>query len=329
MKFILFVTGSSDTSGGNNVIFNLAKKLSECGHDAKVYITKLHNKYEDSLNKSTIYSNVQKEEEIFDNDTIIIAPEHVINLPPNIRTIRWILLGTDLYPNYNKNEVIYYWAPFCKNNPAHKRLSLCYWPPGLENKNLVRTNQSCYILKKGIYNPISGIMFSNNKLPLKGLNLEGLNHEQLIQTFNTTKYFYCYDPCCFLVVMAIMCGCIAVQYPIIGYTAEEWKYAVNFPTLNGVSYGHNNLAHAEATIAYAAEDCLKYKESNEISFKNFINDLETGNFTNEPCYPFINSPNSISQNSLLMYHGIDSRINILYNEILRLTTPKSFFGNLI
>ena len=321
MKFVVVVPSSSKTSGGCNVLFNLAKKLSEYGHDSKVIVM-------DKDYTSTIYTNFNKGEPI-DDETIVILPEIISNHSSYKKIIRWVLLGTDLYPTYQKHEIIYYWAPFCKNNPANKRLSLCYWPPGLENKNLVRTNQSCYILKKGIYNPIINYMFSNNKLPLKGLNLEGLNHEQLIHTFNTTKYFYCYDPCCFLVVIALMCGCIVVQYPIIGYTAEEWKYAVNFPTLNGVSYGHNNLAHAEATIAYATEDCLTYKESNEISFKNFINDLETGNVTNEPCYPFIDSPNSISLNSLLMYHSNDPRINILYTELIKLTTPQNFFGNLI
>jgi hypothetical protein len=322
MKFVIVVPSSTETSGGCNVLFALAKKLSEYGHDSKVYVV-------DRTNISTIYTNYLKEF-IIDDDTFVICSEITNGLSKDTKKIiRWILFGTNLYPRFHKHEIIYYFAPFCKDNPANKRLSFCYWPSSLENKNLPRINESCYIVKKGMYNPIIHAMFTNNTLPLKGLNLEGLNHEQLIQTFNTTKYFYCYDPCCFLNIMALMCGCIVVQYPIIGYTAEEWKYAINFPTLNGVSYGHNNLAHAEATIAYAAEDCLKYKESNEISFKNFINDLETGNVTNEPCYPFIDSSNSISQNSLLMYHGIDSRINILYNEILRLTTPKSFFGNLI
>lgn len=321
MKFIVVVPDCNETSGGNNALFILAKKLSEYGHDSKVYV----------INKtytSTIYTNYYTEENFYD-DTFIIASEIVIGLVRSNKIIRWILLGTYLYPTYNKNEIIYYINPFCKNNPAHKRLSVCHWPSGLENKNLPRTNESCYIIHKGSWNPIINLMFQNNKIPLKGLHLKGYNHEQLIQIFNTTKYFYCYDPCSFLVTMALMCGCIVIQYPIIGYTAEEWKYAVNLPTLNGVSYGHNNIAQAEATIGLAVADCEKFKEQQELSVKNFINDLETGNYTNEPCYPFNESPNPIAVNSLLMYKGNDPKINILYSEILQLITPQSFFGNLI
>jgi hypothetical protein len=325
MKFVVVVPSSSETSGGCNVLFYIAKKLSEYGHDSKVYVI-------DRTYTSTIYTNYVNEL-INDDDTFIICSEIIDGLSIDTKKIiRWILFGTYLYPQYHKHEIIYYFAPFCKNNPANKRLSFCYWPAGLENKNLVRTNESCYIAKKGMYNPIIYAMFTNNTVPLKGLNLEGLNHEQLIKTFNTTKYFYCYDPCCFLVVMALMCGCIVVQYPIIGYTAKEWKYAVNLPTLNGVSYGHDNLTHAEATIGFAAADCLKFKELNEISFKNFINDLETGNYTYEPCYPYNDSPNPFTFDSILMYYGTnnyDPKINILYTELIKLTTPQNFFGNLI
>jgi len=321
MKFVVVVPDCNEMSGGCNVLFMLAKKLSELGYDSKVYVV-------NKTYTSTIYTNYCKDGKI-DLDSFVIASEITYGLPANLKIIRWILLGTYLYPNYHKHEIIYYINPFCKNNPAHKRLSICLWPSGLENKNLPRTNESCYIIHKGANNPIINLMFINNKIPLKGLLLKGYNHEQLIQIFNTTKYFYCYDPCSFLVTMAVLCGCIVIQYPVIGYTAEEWKYAVNLPTLNGVSYGHDNIAQAEATIGYAAADCEKFKEQQEMSLKQFINDLETGNYTNEPCYPFNDSPYSIGINSLLMYEGKDPKINLLYSEILRLTTPQSFFGNLI
>ena len=322
MKFVVVVADCYETSGASNVLFYLAKKLSEYGHDSKVHV----------INKtytSTIYTNFHKDVYI-DNEAIIITSEVTHGFSSyNNKIIRWILFGTMLYPKFNKNEIIYYIAPFCKHNPARQKLSLNYWPPNLENRNLPRTNESCYIVHKGFSNPIISFMFCNNKIPLKGLCLEGYNHEQLIEVFNTTKYFYCYDPCSFLVTMALMCGCVVIQYPIIGYTAEEWKHAINQPTLNGISYGHNNITQAEASIVYAKADCLKLKEENEISVKKFINDLETGNYTNEPCYPFNDSPNTISIPSLLMYEGKDPKLNILYLELIKIMTPKKFFGNLI
>ena len=161
MKFLTVVPTCNETSGGCNVLFALAKKLSECGHDSKVFVI-------DKTHTSTIYTNFDKDGN-YDEDTFIIVSETNHSLPINHKKIiRWILLGTNLYPNYYKHEIIYYINPFCKNNPAHKRLSICNWPSGLENKNLPRTNESCYIIKKGIYNPIINYMFSTNKIPLKG-----------------------------------------------------------------------------------------------------------------------------------------------------------------
>ena len=136
MKFIVVVPSCNETSGGCNVLFALAKKLSDYGHDSKVYVT-------DRTYTSTIYTNYLKEEN-FDNDAFVICSEIIDGLSKDQKKIiRWILFGTNLYPQYHKHEIIYYFAPFCKDNPANKRLSFCYWPSGIENKNLPRINESC------------------------------------------------------------------------------------------------------------------------------------------------------------------------------------------
>jgi hypothetical protein len=63
--------------------------------------------------------------------------------------------------------------------------------------------------------------------------------------------------------------------------------------INGIAYGYDNLAHAEATIGNAYNDCMKLKKQNEESIDNFIKDMETGNYTFEPCYKFNESPYSL------------------------------------
>ena len=54
MKFVIVVPSSAETSGGCNVLFALAKKLSDYGHDSKVFVV-------DKTYTSTIYTNYLKE----------------------------------------------------------------------------------------------------------------------------------------------------------------------------------------------------------------------------------------------------------------------------
>ena len=131
-----------------------------------------------------------------------------------------------------------------------------------------------------------------------GTDLQYKSHDELIHTFNTTKYFYCFDPCSFLVIMALMCGCIVIQHPFLGLSADEWMYTVGLKSLNGIAYGYQNLAHAESTMPNAVSACLKFKEESESSVDKFIQDMKTGNYTIEPCYPFTGSPYSLQHTVL-------------------------------
>jgi hypothetical protein len=230
-----------------------------------------------------------------DEERIAIYLDCILGNPLNAkRIVRYITYGSHWYPGYEANEMIYYHLPFCKNNPAKKRLTPTYWPSGIKNLGLPRTNTATYIVKKGSRYPDVRNTFSNtnNLRQLAAIDIEGQSHEELIKTFNTTKYFYCYDPCCFLVIVAVMCGCIVIQHPVAGCSADEWRYMVEMPK-NGVAYGYSDLARAESTIDLAYEECLKFKRSADESVDNFIKDMETGNYTYEPCYKFNESPYSL------------------------------------
>ena len=93
--------------------------------------------------------------------------------------------------------------------------------------------------------------------------------------------------------MALACGCIVIQHPIPGCTAEEWRYTIGLQGLNGIAYGAENVAHGEATIADAPKDIAKLKQQSEESVDSFIRDLKIGNYTYEPCYKFSDSPYSL------------------------------------
>ena len=60
-----------------------------------------------------------------------------------------------------------------------------------------------------------------------------------------------------------------------------------------IAYGYENLTHAENTISLAYDDCLQHKKDHEKTLDTFIDDMETGNYTYEPCYPFNDTPYSL------------------------------------
>lgn len=65
---------------------------------------------------------------------------------------------------------------------------------------------------------------------------------------------------------------------------------VGLETLDGIAYGRENLVDAEATMPNAVSGCLKLKQKSESTVDKFIQDMETGNYTTEPCYRFNDSP---------------------------------------
>ena len=323
MKFAIVTHAEfRKTDGGLICLINLARNLHKQGHDSKLYVPpEVNIGYE----KNDIFPHYIEKEEMEDERVAIYIDCTLGNPLGAKKVVRYICYGSHWYPNYGLNEITYYHAPFCKNNPAKQRLMSMYWPPGMENKGLPRTRESCYIIKKGWRNPIVQKMFTETPASeIKGLLLEGQSHEQLIEIFNTTKYFYCYDPACFLTIMALMCGCIVIQYPVLGCTAEEWMHAVSFPSLNGFTYGYENLAHAEATIDKAPADCLRFKEETDATVNKFVNDIESGNYTQDPCYPFNDSPYSIQH-----VDKTNPKMVMLYKLLMKPVTKENFFGKLI
>lgn len=286
MKFVIHVPPWNETSGGDNILWNLGRILFEKGYDVKMWVEKM------SDHESNVIFRRYTNEIGYGDDTVVIYPEMILHNPLQATNIvRFVLYGAHLYDYYQPNEKIYYLAPFCKNNKDFKCLQGWYVSSKIENRNLPRTNESCYMLKKGGRSPIMRKRFEQNPPP--GLNIEALGkHTDIIEVFNTTKYFHCYDPVCFLTIMATLCGCITIQHPYDDYTREEWEYASSFGAvgkLKGVAYGIEELPYAEATLHEAPEQFKEFMKNSDRTIDRFIEDMESG-ATTKPCYKFNDSP---------------------------------------
>ena len=100
--------------------------------------------------------------------------------------------------------------------------------------------------------------------------------------------FISYDPQTFLSIMAALCGCISVVYPLDGLTKQEWihttaasKYVKNkgLDNLYGIAYGLEDVQYATDTlhlVKYQWTDIQKF--CRDTTIVPFINDIQ--NFEN-------------------------------------------------
>lgn len=286
MKFVVVShAGYSRTDGGLTCLLTLAKKLYERGHDSKVYLTNPHG-YEHNT-----YFTRYHESNTVDDDTIVIyidIPEG--NILRAKRIVRYITYGSHWYPNYTSREMTYYHAPFCKNNPAKRILGCHYIDPCVKDLHLPKIHTACHIIKKGRRLP--GV-----RTTLATANVWTQNHgfqvdpsiplEDMVRVLNQTKYFFCYDPCSFLIIMALICGCVVVQHPVEGCTEREWRYMIGIGDIPGIAYGYDNIPSAYTSVAGAPEACAQFIQSADSNVDRFIQDMESNSESlYEPCYKF-------------------------------------------
>lgn len=287
MNIVVVAPPYAQLCGGTSVLYELARRLDAKGCQARIYV------HGGSPSSNPIYSEFISESDISD-DAIVIYPEGIVGNPVRAKTIvRLVLYGAHMYESYEPHERIYYHAKFCKNNPTQKFLTILRWPPGFFNKGFHRTQRSCFVVKKGWRIPEIRAVVESPTFPRQNdgsLLIENWSHDALCDVFNHSFYFYCYDPCCFLVVMALLCGCIVIQHPIPGYTAEEWRTTIGLQGLSGIAYGEENLAHAHRTIRAAPLECEALQKASDASVDAFIRDMQEGTYSTDPCYPFNTSP---------------------------------------
>jgi len=278
--------------GGTTVQYYLASLLDKLG--IKVRMHKVNGE-----NKSNILFNNYYENDFDMNNTIVIYCEGIQGNPLNAKyVVRWMLseLGKNVpyaYLNtWNKNELVYYFNYELKfnNNPEkigniYKLLTVIYVNPNIKNMNLNTREGYCYTMRKSHYHNKINIIHPNNSFEIT------LSHtqENYIEIFNKYKYFVSYDPLTFISIIASLCGCISIVYPIEGINKKEWilkgalgeycKIKQNF-NLYGIAYGNSpeELKFAQDTIHLVQEQWNDIKNYESKLVQNFITDIN--NFNN-------------------------------------------------
>jgi len=279
-------------SGGTLILFYMAKLLSDKGENVRIID-------DGSRKENPLYNNYYDENCGFTQDnTIVIYSEGVEGNPLNAKNIvRWVLctLGK-MYPveitnTYNKNDLVYIYNNEDninkENRNIYKLLSPVYLNPIFKNYNRIRKN-NCHMFKKCNMH-LNGItkIHSDESIEIHTF----IEHSTLVNILNECIVFVSYDPLTFMNILAALCGCISIVYPLHNYNKKEWimnttclsDYMMynNIDNLYGIAYGNSEeeIAYAMNTIHLVEEQwkdiCNFY---NERHVNNFINDLH--NFEN-------------------------------------------------
>ena len=293
------------SDGGTTVHYYLAQVLDNMGLNIKICNEYDNNSHNSIFNKFTNKNNIDIE------NTVVIYCEGIIGNPLNAKyVVRWMLskLGQnvpyDRYNSWGPNELVYFFnseKELVDSNTPVKMLSLFYINPFIQNHNLERNGACHSFRKKFIHNDII-MLHKSSSFEVKREHTQN----DYIEIFNKYNQFLCYDPLSFLSIIAAMCGCISIVYPIKGVSKQEYfkktafyEYMVdkNIFEIYGIAYGISN-----EEIDYSKNTLHLVKEQiNDIQnwfinkyIKNFIFDMYNWN---------TNMNTLISYKDIMLYDG--------------------------
>jgi len=272
-----------NNNGGIVVQYFLAYLLDKFGMNVKI-CNEHDNKYKNSIFNKFISIN-----EIDNDNTIVIYSEGISGNPLKSKyVVRWILskLGQnvpiDYYFTWEKNDLVYFFnseIELIEKNVKFKMLSLFYLDKKIKNLNFKR-NCMCYTKRKNYIHSKINKIHTNNAFEITKKH----NYNDYIEIFNKHKMFISYDPLTFLNLIASICGCISVIYPIEGISKKKYLMMTslyeylneNNTELYGIAYGmeESELLFAKQTIHLAEEQFKKIQQwFIDKYIINFINDI--------------------------------------------------------
>ena len=285
-----------EKSGGITALYNLAKHISELQKpDICVKMFDCYN-----VKSINAYFNDYIDINDIDDNAVIIYPEVINDNPlnkPNV--VRWILApigmncNSNIVDTWGKNDLVYYFNSELKfdKNPEkigniYKLLSVIHINPIIKQYNFGERSGICLTTRKinAHKKTINYYSFHDTvyDIPFH------FDQSQCVEHFNNCKMFISYDPLTFLSIMAALCGCISVVYPLDGLTKKEWihttaasNYVKNkgLDNLYGIAYGLEDIQYAIDTIHLVKDQWTDIQNFNkEKTVVPFINDIQ--NFEN-------------------------------------------------
>jgi len=285
MKFLIYSFNYDWKSGGNQVLHDLGKILSQ---DYTTYVFGTTTVFD----SKAICVNIDKAKEIaFQDNVITIYPEVISGNPFNAKNVvRYVLYYPGWHAGdkeYNDDElIITYNNDYVKDTKYQNAFVLTVLNPKLNimmNHNKKRNKigllvRKCkdFEYKMNLLNEYKHLL----KLPIISIDDE-INKctdlRYLSKIYNTITLFISFDPHTYHSTMAALCGCTSVVIPSKEISNEEFYNIQKY----GVAYGFENIDFAKLTYSKMIDD-LKQMELNTITqCANFI--ILVKNHFNKKC----------------------------------------------
>lgn len=295
IKIVIYTPPLDVACGGIMVLHNLAKTINNFQQDnIKAYLYSYDHKI-----YSNDFCNNFINPFLIDNNTIVIYPENIVGNPLNAKhVVRWVLLdlGYDMPKEFYKyawspTDIVYNWEPSFFTNS--KRLVNIWTNPIIKNKQIKKRDNNCYAFKKMQWIPKT---LNNRKIEnyhnSKDINIDKISISEAVDVFNNSKLFYCYDPNTFFSIMAPLCGCITVLYPLNNLKKEEYfksrilYHPSGFSYNAGIAYGNDPLEieQAQETVTESWDQyntiCRLYQSTVLDFIKDMVDKLNNKELTN-------------------------------------------------
>jgi hypothetical protein len=268
MKFLIYSFNYDWKSGGNQVLHDLGKILSE-HYTTYVFGTTT------VFDSKAICVNIDKAKEIAIQDNVItIYPEVISGNPFNAKNVvRYVLY----YPGWHAGDkeysddelIITYNNEYVKDTKYDNAFVLTLLNPKLNiMKNHDKKRNKIGLLVRKCKDFDYKINLLNQykhliKLPVISIDDE-INKctdlRNLSKIYNTISLFISFDPHTYHSTMAALCGCISVVIPSKEISSEEFYNVTKY----GVAYGFENIDFAKLTHSKMIND-LKQMEQNTFS----------------------------------------------------------------
>lgn len=286
-NFLIYLPGGFHNCGGVVCLFELCKILCEFGVNAKIKSNYFIN--------NPICNNYYENDFPIDENCIVIYPEIYEGNPLNAKNvIRWILapLGTffsleTTINSWGKNDLVYYYNSELKFNSdsekigtVYKLLNCIYIYPKIKIFNFDKRKGVCHYFGKTQFHKKITHFHPHNSLEI----ITQPSQDEYIEIFNNHKFFICYDPLTFMIIISALCGCIPILHKIEGLNKNKWletqaifeylKYK-GLDNLYGIAYGEEDIKYAEETIHLVKEqwdDVVNFCKQKTIL--PFIQDME-------------------------------------------------------
>ena len=284
MKFLIYSFNYDWKSGGNQVLHDLGKILSE---DYTTYL--FANKT--LFDSKGICVNIDKAKEIAAlNDVITIYPEVISGNPLNAtNVVRYVLYYPGWHAGdkeYSNNElVVTYNFEYVKNTKYDKSFVLTVINPKL---NIMKNNG-----KKR--NKIGLLVRKCRDIDYKFKALEQYKHlfkfpvisiddeiikcsdlRELSKIYNSLTLFISFDPHTYHSTMAALCGCQSVVIPSQDLSSEEFYNVQKY----GIAYGLENIDFAKLTYSKMIDDLKMMEQNTFTQCANFV-ELVQNHFINK------------------------------------------------